>query len=132
MGVDRRELAAVFVGGCAGAMARAQLAESLAPAAGGWPWATFVANLVGAFLLGYAAALLGDRGPTAELRLRLLGTGFCGALTTFSTLQFELLVMLDDGDGGWPRPTCSPAWPPVWRPSCSVTAWPVGCGGAAA
>ena len=100
MGVDRRELAAVFVGGCAGAIARAQLAESFAHDAGGWPWATFLANLAGAFLLGYAATLLSDRGRTADLRLRLLGTGFCGALTTFSTLQFELLVMLDDGDGG--------------------------------
>ena len=68
--------------------------------AGAWPWATLLANLAGAFLLGYVATLLRDRGPGAELRLRLLGTGFCGALTTFSTLQLELLTMLDDGAAG--------------------------------
>ena len=90
MRVDRRELAAVFAGGCAGAIVRAQLAETVG-GGGAWPWATFVANVGGAFLLGYVAAWLRDRGPAADLRLRLLGTGFCGALTTFSTLQLELL-----------------------------------------
>jgi len=95
----RRELAAVFAGGFAGAIVRADLADALSPEAGGWPWPTFLANVAGAFLLGYVATLLRDRGPGTDLRLRLLGTGFCGALTTFSTLQFELLVMLDDGDG---------------------------------
>ena len=99
MNLDGRELAAVFAGGFAGAIVRAELAEGLAPSAGGWPWATVLANLAGAFLLGYVATLLRDRGPGADIRLRLLGTGFCGALTTFSTLQFELLVMLGDGDG---------------------------------
>ena len=99
MNLDGRELAAVFAGGFAGAIVRAELAEGLAPSAGGWPWATVLANLAGAFLLSYVATLLRDRGPGADIRLRLLGTGFCGALTTFSTLQFELLVMLGDGDG---------------------------------
>lgn len=97
MRADGRQLAAVFVGGFAGTITRAQLGETLAHDAGAWPLATQLANLAGAFLLGYVAALLRDRGMAAELRLRLLGTGFCGALTTFSTLQLELLTMLDDG-----------------------------------
>lgn len=79
---------------------RAQLAESLAGEPGGWPWATLLANLAGAFLLGYVATLLRDGGPAAGLRLRLIGTGFCGALTTFSALQLELLVMLEDSEHG--------------------------------
>lgn len=95
---DGRDLAAVFAGGFAGAILRAQLVEALAHDRGGWPWATLLANLAGAFLLGYAATLLRDRGPAATLRLRLLGAGFCGALTTFSTLQLELLVMLEEGE----------------------------------
>lgn len=95
---DGRALVAVFAGGFAGAVLRAQLADSLAREPGAWPWATLVANLTGAFLLGYGATLLRDRGPAAVPRLRLLGPGFCGALTTFSTLQLELLVMLDDGE----------------------------------
>lgn len=93
---DGRELAAVFAGGFAGAAVRAQLSDSLAHQPGGWPWATLLANLAGAFMLGYVVALLRDGGCATDLRLRLLGTGFCGALTTFSALQLELLVMLED------------------------------------
>ena len=92
---DGRELAAIFVGGFAGAVARAWLAEMLPADAGGWPWATFVANIVGAFLLGYFATRLQERLPLSAYRRPLLGTGFCGGLTTFSTMQVELLRMLD-------------------------------------
>ena len=45
-------------------------------------------------LLGYVAARL----PAGSHRLRFWGTGLCGALTTFSTLQLELLRMLDGAD----------------------------------
>ncbi len=93
---DPRELAAVFAGGFVGALARVALAEMWPVGAGEWPWATFVANIAGALVLGYVAASLHDRVPIASVRLRLIGTGFCGALTTFSTLQLELLRMLDE------------------------------------
>jgi CrcB protein len=85
-----REPVAVFAGGCVGALARAGLAEALPPGAGGWPWGTFVANLAGAFVLGWVAAIL-HRGR----RRAFLATGFCGALTTFSTFQLELFELLD-------------------------------------
>jgi len=91
MQVDGRELAAIFAGGFAGAVARAQLAESLPTGNGQWPWATFLVNVAGAFALGYLLTRL----PDASYRRSLLGTGFCGALTTFSTMQLELLEMLD-------------------------------------
>src|SRR4051794_1724655 len=94
---DGRELAAIFVGGFAGAVARAWLAEMLPADAGGWPWATFVANIAGAFLLGYFATRLQERLPLSAYKRPLLGTGLCGALTTFSTMQLELLRMLDRG-----------------------------------
>jgi CrcB protein len=51
--VDRRELAAIFVGGFIGALVRLGLVEALAPAPGEWPWATFLANVAGALALGY-------------------------------------------------------------------------------
>jgi fluoride exporter len=92
---DRRELAAIFAGGVAGALARAGLAEGLTARAGSWPWATFAVNLLGAFLLGYFATRLQERLPLSAYRRPLLGTGLCGALTTFSTVQVELLRMLD-------------------------------------
>jgi CrcB protein len=51
-------------------------------------------NILGAFLLG--SLMTGLRhGPVSIPTYRLLGTGFCGALTTFSTMQIELLQMLD-------------------------------------
>jgi CrcB protein len=87
-----RQLAAVFAGGCLGALARAEVGELLPHASGAWPWATFAVNVAGACLLG---AVLGraERSP-------FLGAGFCGALTTFSALQLELLEMLDAGRAG--------------------------------
>jgi fluoride exporter len=95
--MDYRELAAIFAGGFVGALARDGLVEALPHDATSWPWATFIANVVGAFLLGYFVTRLQERLPLSSYRRPLLGTGFCGALTTFSMLQVELLNMLDAG-----------------------------------
>ena len=100
MRVDGRELAAIFAGGFVGAVARAELVEALPHAGGEWPWATFVVNLAGAFALGYFTTRLQERLPLSAYRRPLLGTGFCGALTTFSTMQVELLRMLDRTEAG--------------------------------
>jgi fluoride exporter len=96
MQVDRRVLAAIFAGGFVGATARALVAEALPHDSGQFPWATFSVNVAGAFALGYFTTRLHERLPVSAYRRPLLGTGFCGALTTFSTMQLELLEMLDD------------------------------------
>ena len=96
VGWDRRELAAIFAGGFAGAVARAVLADALPHDPRGWPWATFAVNVAGAFLLGYFTTRLQERLPLSSYPRPLLGTGFCGALTTFSTIQLELVAMLDE------------------------------------
>ncbi len=86
---------AVAAGGAVGALARAGLAEALAPADGAWPWATLLANVVGTLLL----AVLVRRGVAGRAGLAL-GPGLCGALTTFSTLLVELVALLRDGAAG--------------------------------
>ncbi len=94
-GHDNRELGAVFVGGALGTLARAGLAVLAAPHPAQWPWATFFVNIVGAFLLGYFSTRLLERLPLSSYRRPLLGTGLCGGLTTFSTMQVETLRMLE-------------------------------------
>src|SRR3954451_4327511 len=95
--LDMRELAAIFAGGSLGALARAGLTEAIATEPGRWPWATFTANVLGAALLGYFVTRLQERLPPARYRRPFLATGLCGALTTFSTFQVELIRMLDHG-----------------------------------
>jgi fluoride exporter len=93
--IDRQEMAAIAVGGAAGALLRVALARAHTSGPDAWPWVTFAVNLAGAFALGYFATRLQERLPLSAYRRPLLGTGFCGALTTFSTMQLELLRMLD-------------------------------------
>jgi CrcB protein len=66
-----------------------------APGAVGIPWGTFVVNVAGSFILG-AVAASGADGPVVAL----LGVGFCGALTTYSTFGFETVRLLEVGAYG--------------------------------
>jgi CrcB protein len=61
-----------------------------------FPWGTFSVNVVGSLILGIltGAALSGAAGHTAQL---LLGTGLCGALTTYSTFSYETLRLAESG-----------------------------------
>jgi fluoride exporter len=94
---DFRELGAVFAGGAVGALARAGLNTLFVPDPATWPWPTFIVNIVGAFVLGYATTRLLERLPLSSYRRPFIGTGFCGGLTTFSTMQVETLKMLEHG-----------------------------------
>lgn len=93
--VGRRELAAIFLGGAAGALLRVWLGEEFSGAAYGWPWVTFSINVTGSFALGYFITRLQERLSPSTYRRPLLGTGLCGAFTTFSTMQLEILTMVE-------------------------------------
>ena len=81
---------AIAAGGVVGATIRWAIAE--VASTGGFPWATFLVNVVGAALL--AAVSVSALGPTIGTAL---GTGFCGGLTTFSTFSLEIVELVDDG-----------------------------------
>ena len=96
-GVERVRAAAIVAGGAAGTLARAGIAEALPHGGGEWPWATFVVNLAGTALLAWWTTRLAEMvAPTRFWRF-LLGTGVCGALTTFSTFQVETIRLARDG-----------------------------------
>ncbi|MFC4495912.1 fluoride efflux transporter CrcB [Streptomyces ovatisporus] len=63
-----------------------------------FPWGTFAVNVVGSLLLGLltGAAASGAAGPQVQV---LLGTGLCGALTTYSTFSYETLRLTERGRG---------------------------------
>jgi CrcB protein len=90
-------LGAIYAGGVIGALARVGLSEALPHGVDAWPWATFIVNMVGAALLGWFVTRLGERLPPSTYRRPFLGTGICGALTTFSTLQLEIFKMVEGG-----------------------------------
>lgn len=95
--LDRRETAAIFLGGALGSLLRVWLGRTFAASAGAWPWATFAINVSGSFALAYFATRLAERLPQSTYRRPLLASGFCGAYTTFSTMQVETLQMIDAG-----------------------------------
>jgi CrcB protein len=87
----------VAAGGIVGAPARFLLDQAVTRRAGsGLPWGTLVINLSGSLLLGFLTGLTlaGHLSPAAKA---LLGTGFCGAYTTYSTFTFETVRLLENG-----------------------------------
>ena len=63
-----------------------------------FPWGTFVVNVTGSLILGLltGAVSAGAAGPHLQL---LIGTGLCGALTTYSTFSYETLRLTEAGAG---------------------------------
>lgn len=91
----RRRLA-VFVGGMVGGLGRLGL-SALLDGDGGMPWATLVANLSGALLLGYLVTRLLQAAPPTSVSIPLLCTGVLGSYTTFSTFSLETWQLVEQG-----------------------------------
>jgi len=100
-----RKLAAIYVGGVAGALIRVGLAQALPHGPGSWPWPTFAVNVAGAFAIGYLFASFQDHSPD-QLHHPFFATGVCGTLTTFSAMQLELFAMVEGGHLGLAASYC--------------------------
>jgi CrcB protein len=87
----------VGAGGMLGAPARYLLDQFVSTRTeGSFPWGTLLVNLTGAILLGFVVGLSADHllGPAP---VALVGTGFCGAYTTFSTFTYETVALIGEG-----------------------------------
>jgi fluoride exporter len=83
----------VASGGALGTIARFAIKElfQMYKWSEGFPWHTFLVNLLGSFALGVVTATCHNR-PNALL---FLAVGFCGGFTTFSTFSLELLTLIE-------------------------------------
>lgn len=97
--VRQRWFALVMVGGVAGSAVRWAV-QSLASPGDDFPWATLLVNVAGCALLGALTAVVRARPHHRPLAGDLLGVGFCGGLTTMSTLAVEVAGFGRDGRAG--------------------------------
>jgi CrcB protein len=92
-----RESLAVAIGGALGSVARWGIALALGGASRAFPLSTLTVNVAGSLALGVVlAAWPADRPSVWRL---LLGVGFCGGFTTFSTFSGELVALMERGQG---------------------------------
>ncbi|MGP3776460.1 fluoride efflux transporter CrcB [Streptomyces sp. SDT5-1] len=61
-----------------------------------FPWGTFAVNVTGSLILGLVTGAVAAGGASSQVQL-LLGTGLCGALSTYSTFSYETLRLAEDG-----------------------------------
>jgi CrcB protein len=88
----------VLVGGAVGAVVR-YLVSAWSHQRFTFPYGTLVVNVVGSFVVGFLAGLAAGADGLPDWVRALIGTGFCGALTTYSTFGFETVHL--GRTGGW-------------------------------
>ena len=91
-------LAAIAVGGALGGLARWAIENAFAAPRDTFPWATFVVNISGAFVLSLLLVLVVDVFPPSRYARPFLAVGFLGAYTTFSTWMIEADQLVSHGE----------------------------------
>lgn len=93
------ELLAVALGGSLGAISRYTITNYIMQRWHcGWPWGTFVVNASGCLLMGFLMVFISEKADLPVYWRLLLGVGFLGGLTTFSSFSYESLTLLTKGD----------------------------------
>jgi CrcB protein len=92
----------LMLGGAIGTAARYELGRWISAQEwvqnSGFPVGTFVINVTGSFILGMTLVAIGHlRGDMGEDFRLLIGIGFCGGYTTFSTFEWETYTLVRDG-----------------------------------
>lgn len=88
-------LLSIALGGAAGALARFGISQIPILTGHVFPWPTLAANLIGALIIGFIAGAMQTTHKLTPNQCALLKTGFCGALTTFSTFSLEAASLFD-------------------------------------
>jgi len=87
----------VSIGAVPGAWLRFRVVNRLEPMLPRKHWGTFLVNVIAAFALGLVVGLEQSCGVAAQRLLLLIGTGFFGSFSTFSSFIGELHVLLRQG-----------------------------------
>lgn len=97
-----KEFLLVFIGGGAGSMCRYALSRFLVgyTANTSFPWATFLANILGCFFIGLLLASFAKGQAISKATSLMLATGFCGGFTTFSTFAYENNLLFKNQEYG--------------------------------
>ena len=89
----------VAVGGASGACLRFYISQLVFNWLGkGFPFATLMVNIIGSFVMGLLYQLIEHEILTISVHRTLIGIGFLGAFTTFSTFSLDSLLLLQQGD----------------------------------
>lgn len=89
---------AIFIGGGLGSLTRYGIAIWLKSASISFPFATLTVNIIGSFILGFAAAMFWKEAHLHTTLKLAITVGFCGGLTTFSTFSWETFDMIKNGE----------------------------------
>jgi CrcB protein len=98
LGLSVPTLAAIFVGGAMGTLARYLLAAHHGGGPGTFPWVTLLVNLTGSLAIGFLVPLTEHVGHRVPLLRPLLMIGFLGGWTTYSTLAVDAVLLTKHGD----------------------------------